>query len=144
MLLSFFRHFGSVERTQALQEISFPRLLVPELSKRFVGPPVSKERRATSFSLNEIRVSVSVAAAVAVTGAGHGGGGYHGSANVGVAHGSAHLVDFINSEFPRSETGKYSVVFLSRHLFSPFYLLLHSLAQLLRFTDKTCLRLSCL
>jgi hypothetical protein len=70
--------------------------------------------------LNEIGVLVSVAAAVAIARACDRSEGHGCGAHVGVAHGSTHLLDFIHGEFPRSETDKYSVVFLSRHWLSPF------------------------
>jgi hypothetical protein len=75
-------------------------------------------------------MSVGIAAAIAIAGARSRGGSHDGGAHIGVGlHGSAYLIDFIQCEFPRSETGQYSVVFLSRHSYSPFCFLLHSLAR---------------
>jgi hypothetical protein len=122
------RNFGSV---------AGPKLFRRDLS----GRPLS---RRPDFQLNEIRVLVSVAAAVAIAGACSRGSSHDGCAHIGVGlHGSAYLIDFIDCQLTSTFPRKHSVVFLSRHVFSPFYFCYIRLpALLLRFTDKMCLRLS--
>jgi len=130
MLFSF-RHFGSVEWAQALQ-------------KSFVWPPVSRSIEAAGSSLNKMSIFVGIAASIAVAMSGNSGGSHDGRAYIGVGlHGRTHLIDFIDRQLASTCAREYSVVFLSRHTFSPFRFLLHPLAcPHPRFKDTQCLRQS--
>jgi hypothetical protein len=82
---------------------------------------ISKNIDAAGFSLNEISVPVGIAAAVAIAWTGNSGGSHDGRAHIGVGlHGSADLINFINRQLTSAGTRQDSVVFLSRHTFSPF------------------------
>jgi hypothetical protein len=100
--------------------------------------PVSKEHGATSSQLNEIRVLVGIAATIAIARAcnrseGHGCGTH---IRVGL-HRGAYLVDFIDGQLTSAFPHKYSVFFLSRHMFSPLFFLLHPLDLAHPITGRT-------
>jgi hypothetical protein len=95
-------------------------LMGPSSSKGINLAALQQGIETAGVLLNEIRVPVSIAAAVAVTGASCGCGGHNCSANVGVAHGCAYLVNFIDRQLTSAFPRKHSVVILSRHCFSPF------------------------
>jgi hypothetical protein len=104
----------------------------PKLFKGINLAALQQSIEAGQSLLNEIGVFVGIAAAVAIARACDRSEGHGCGTHIGVAHGSAHLLDFIHGEFPRSKAGKYSGVFWSRHWLSPFYFLLHSLARALK------------
>jgi len=106
MGILLFRYFGTVERAQALQK-------EPCLAARRQEPAERPDL------LNEMSVPVCIAATVAIAGTSSSCCSHQGSAHVGVAHGCADLVDFLNGQFPRSCACQYSVV-LSRHVFLLF------------------------
>ena len=83
MSVLLFRHFGSVERAQALQKKSCMAVRRQEPAER---PDL----------LNEMSVPVCIAAPVAIAGTSSSGCSHKGSAHVGVAHGCADLVNFLN------------------------------------------------
>jgi hypothetical protein len=100
----------------------------------------SKQHQAAKFSLNEIRVFVGIAATVAITGTCNRSEGHGCGAHVGVSlHGSAHLIDFVDRQLTSAFPYKYSVVFLSRHSFSPL-VFNYIVCPAPQITDKTCLR----
>jgi hypothetical protein len=110
-------------------------------SPNVAGRPSAESIGAADFSLNKIRVLVGIAAAVAITGTCNRSEGHGCGAHVGVGlHRRAYLVNFIDRQLTSAFPYKHSVVFLSRHSFSPFSFFLHSLAPDPHITDKTYLR----
>jgi hypothetical protein len=106
----------------------------PSSSERILpGRSPAKANWAAGRHLDKVCIPVSVAAAVAVAGAGNGAGGHNGCTHVGVGHGRAYLVDFLDGEFTGSCTYQYSVV-LSRHTFFSFFFFVTS-ARLLSSYD---------